>query len=68
MNIKKIMLKHEKEYKKYAAFNKDAVRFKDYDKTDIRPEYFRDIDKIIHSMNYSRYIIVMLNMVVINRL
>ena len=25
--------------------------FKDYDKTDIRPEYFRDIDKIIHSMN-----------------
>ena len=32
MNIRKIMLKHEKEYKKYAAFNKDAVRFKDYDK------------------------------------
>ena len=55
MNIKKIMLKHEKGYKKYASFNKDAVRFNDYDKNDIRPEYFRDIDRIIHSMNYSRY-------------
>ena len=55
MNLKKIMLKHEKLYNKYASFNKDAARFNKYDENDIRPEYFRDIDRIIYSMNYSRY-------------
>lgn len=56
MDIKKNMLKNETYLCKYASFNKDAIRFKKEEKTDIRPEYFRDIDRIIHSMNYSRYI------------
>lgn len=55
MDIKKNMLKNETYLCKYASFNKDAIRFEE-EKTDIRPEYFRDIDRIIHSMNYSRYI------------
>ena len=38
----------------YACFDKDAVRLGEYT-SDIRPNYFRDIDRIIHSMAYSRY-------------
>lgn len=40
---------------KYACLDKNALRLKDY-VLDIRPNYFRDIDRIIHSMSYSRYI------------
>lgn len=39
---------------KYACKDSDAVRLKEY-KGDIRPNYFRDIDRIIHSLSYSRY-------------
>ena len=39
---------------KYACLDKDAERLKEY-KGDIRPNYFRDIDRIIHSLSYSRY-------------
>jgi len=49
------MLKHEKFLNKYASFNKDAKRLKKIDE-DIRGEYFRDIDKIIHSLSYTKYI------------
>lgn len=38
----------------YACKDKDATRFKSY-VPDIRPNYFRDIDRIIHSMSYARY-------------
>ena len=38
-----------------SAFGETLSQIKE-EKTDIRPEYFRDIDRIIHSMNYSRYI------------
>ena len=38
----------------YACKDKDAIRFGDYT-PDTRPNYFRDIDKIIHSMSYARY-------------
>lgn len=55
MNIRKKMLKYEKSYKRYASFNKDAIRINNYKECDIRPEYFRDIDRIIHSMSYTRY-------------
>lgn len=55
MDIKENMLIGEKHYKKYASFNKDAVRFKD-DDVDFRGEYFRDIDRIIYSLSYTRYI------------
>jgi len=49
------MLNHEAYLNKYASFNKDATRFKDFDK-DLRGHYFRDIDRIIHSLSYTRYI------------
>ena len=54
MDIKENMLKYEANLKEYASFNKDAERFYPIEE-DFRPEYFRDTDKIIHSMNYSRY-------------
>lgn len=54
MNIKKNMLRYEKSLSKYASFNKDAKRLTSID-DDIRPNYYRDIDKIIHSLSYTRY-------------
>ena len=55
MNLRKQMLKKEKYYSKRASFDKEAIRFNNYREKDIRPEYFRDIDRIIHSMSYTRY-------------
>ena len=54
MNIKEIMLKKESLYSKYACFDKDAIRLRPYD-DDIRPNFFRDIDRIIHTPSYTRY-------------
>ena len=54
MNIKDNMLKYEKTYGKYAAKDDEAIRLYDYD-SDIRPNYYRDIDRIIHSLSYTRY-------------
>ncbi len=54
MDIKKTMLKQENYYSKYATFDKDAIRLKEYI-PDIRPNYYRDIDRIIHSCSYTRY-------------
>ena len=54
MNIKKNMLKHEVLMNQFASKDKDAIRLeKNLD--DIRPNYFRDIDRIIHSLSYTRY-------------
>lgn len=56
MNNKKIyknMLKENK-LSKYACRDKCAIRLNDY-KGDIRPNYFRDIDRIIYSLSYTRY-------------
>ena len=55
MEIKDIMLKHEENYSKYATFDKESIRFKDYT-PDIRPNFFRDTDRIIYSSSYTRYI------------
>ena len=54
MDIKKNMLKNELHLSKYATLDKDAIRFNKY-KEDIRPNYYRDIDRIIHSLSYTRY-------------
>lgn len=48
------MLAHEKELGKYAAKDKEAIRLKEEIK-DIRPEYYRDVDRIIWSKSYFRY-------------
>jgi len=39
----------------YASQNKEAIRFSD-ETRDIRTPYFRDIDRIIYSLSYTRYI------------
>lgn len=39
----------------YATRDKDAIRLYDDDE-DIRPEFFHDIDRIIHSLSYTRYL------------
>lgn len=58
MNTKRIrnkMLKYETKYSKHASYDKEAIRFEQII-DDIRPNYFRDIDRIIHSLAYTRYI------------
>ena len=52
--IKKIMLDTEKSLGKYACKSKEAIREYPQDE-DIRLEYARDVDKIIHSSCYTRY-------------
>ena len=54
MNIKNIMLRYEKDLSNYACKNNKAIRLFDYNE-DIRPNFFRDIDRIIHSLSYTRY-------------
>lgn len=56
MNIKDNMLKQEKLLSKYAAKDKDAIRLFGSLSDDMRPNYFRDIDRIIYSLSYTRYI------------
>lgn len=55
IKIRNIMLKNEEHLSKYASYDKDAIRLNPID-DDIRPNYFRDIDRIIHSLSYTRYI------------
>ena len=55
MNIRKTMLKNEKYLNKFATKDKDAIRLKQQNK-DLRPEYFKDIDKIIYYNSYVRYL------------
>lgn len=53
-DLRKIMLKHESQLNDYASYDKDSIRLKE-EKQDIRPEYFRDVDRIIWSKSYFRY-------------
>ena len=52
--IRNKMLTHEKDIGKYGTLDSAAIRLKKEEK-DIRPEYFRDIDRIIWSKSYFRY-------------
>ena len=57
MNAKKRMLKNEKLLSKYATKSNEAIRLVDENmKNDIRPAFFHDIDRIIYSLAYTRYI------------
>lgn len=49
------MLIRESVLSKYACKSEDGILL-DEDKEDIRPIFFRDIDRIIHSLGYTRYI------------
>lgn len=53
--IKQNMLKYEKTYSKYATYDQEAIHLKPFEE-DIRTSYFRDIDRIIHSLSYTRYL------------
>lgn len=44
-----------KNLSKYACPYEDAIRFKAED-NDIRPSFFRDIDRILYSLSYTRYL------------
>ncbi|MCI8346996.1 MAG: HD domain-containing protein [Bacilli bacterium] len=49
-------LEKESILSKYATKSSDAIRIEKEDSDDIRTPYFRDIDRIIHSLSYTRYI------------
>ena len=49
------MVEKEKILSKYAFKSKDAINIRE-ESEDIRPAFFRDTDKIIHSLSYTRYI------------
>jgi len=53
--INENMKKHELNLSPFASHDSDAIRF-NKQKKDFRTEYFRDIDKIIYSLSYIRYI------------
>ena len=47
-------LKKEENLSEYATKSNDSIRLK-IDDEDIRPAFFHDIDRIIHSLSYTRY-------------
>lgn len=53
--IKEIMKHNERGLSDYACKTEQAIKLSE-EKEDIRPMFFRDIDKIIHSQSYARYI------------
>ena len=55
MEIKDAMLRYEKTYSEFATKDSDAIYLKEFE-SDIRPSYFRDIDRIIYSLSYTRYL------------
>lgn len=56
MNYKELMIKNESNLNEYATKNSDAIRLFGPLSDDIRPEFFRDTDRIIYSLSYTRYI------------
>lgn len=55
MKLKENMYNHENNLSEFASLSKNAIRLKQ-EESDIRPAYFRDIDRIIYSLSYTRYI------------
>ncbi len=54
-DVKSIMLQSESLLSENACKADNCIRLNE-DKADIRPAFFRDIDRIIHSQGYTRYI------------
>lgn len=46
----------EKEYSPFACFDKEAIKLRQETRDPFRSVYFRDTDKILFSLSYSRYI------------
>lgn len=54
--VKEKMLEKESFLSVYATKSSDAIRYNSEDETnDIRTPFFRDVDRIIHSLSYTRY-------------
>lgn len=53
--VKNNMYKHNLNLSNYACKDSDAIRFEKIDEG-IRPPFFRDADRIIYSLSYTRYI------------
>lgn len=53
---KKNFLNKESYLSNYATLSSDSIREIDEDDSDIRPAYFHDIDRVIHSLSYTRYL------------
>lgn len=53
--VKQNFILQEQYLSEYATKSKDAIRLKE-EIEDIRPPFFRDIDRILHSQSYTRYI------------
>ncbi len=53
--VKNNMNKFDRDLSPYACLNSEAIRFTEIEDNDIRTSYFRDIDRIIYSLSYSRY-------------
>lgn len=55
--IKNNFILKEKSLSSYATKSIDGIRIKEeVNDNDIRPNFYRDIDRIIHSLSYTRYI------------
>ena len=54
--LKNNFLNKEKYLSKYATLSSSAIRYSDIISDDIRPPYFHDIDRIIYSLSYTRYL------------
>ncbi len=52
---KENFLLNEKNLSEYASKSQDSIRLNKLDE-DMRPAYFRDIDRIIHAYSYTRYL------------
>ncbi len=52
---KENFLKKESLLSDYATKSSDSIRFEPLTDEDMRPNFFRDIDRIIHSLSYTRY-------------
>ena len=55
MKIYQNMNKFENQLSNYACKNSEAERLKS-EKEDFRPPFFHDIDRIIYSLSYTRYL------------
>lgn len=48
-------LKKERNLSKYATLSSSAIRYKEEERIDIRPNYYHDIDRIIYALSFLRY-------------
>ena len=54
-DVRKRMCRYEEGLSKYANRSSESIRFLPI-KDDIRPSYYHDIDRIIYSLSYTRYV------------